>query len=79
MDQIGDTLGIGGIFRALRTIPVMLGIAEDMQKGYIDRLLSLPMCPVHPQRPTRDRKRSRCCLRTTCSVIPISSTPTASK
>jgi len=27
---IGDTLGIGGIFRALRTIPVMLGIADDM-------------------------------------------------
>jgi alpha-galactosidase len=27
---IGDTLGIGGIFRALRTIPVMLGIGEDM-------------------------------------------------
>ena len=27
---IGDTLGIGGIFRALRTIPVMLGIAQDM-------------------------------------------------
>ena len=27
---IGDTLGVGGIFRALRTIPVMLGIAEDM-------------------------------------------------
>ena len=27
---IGDTLGIGGIFRALRTIPVMLGIAGDM-------------------------------------------------
>ena len=27
---IGDTLGIGGIFRALRTIPVMLGIAADM-------------------------------------------------
>jgi alpha-galactosidase len=28
---IADTLGIGGIFRALRTIPVMLGIAEDMR------------------------------------------------
>jgi alpha-galactosidase len=28
---IGDTLGIGGIFRALRTIPVMLRIAADMQ------------------------------------------------
>ena len=27
---IGDTLGIGGIFRALRTIPVMLGIGADM-------------------------------------------------
>lgn len=27
---IADTLGIGGIFRALRTIPVMQGIAADM-------------------------------------------------
>ena len=27
---IGDTLGIGGIFRALRTIPVMRAIAADM-------------------------------------------------
>ena len=27
---IGDTLGIGGIFRSLRTIPVMLGIGRDM-------------------------------------------------
>ena len=29
---IGDTLGIGGIFRALRTIPVMEGIAKDMEE-----------------------------------------------
>lgn len=29
---IGDTLGIGGIFRALRTIPVMLDIARDMEE-----------------------------------------------
>ncbi|MDR0897082.1 MAG: alpha-glucosidase/alpha-galactosidase [Oscillospiraceae bacterium] len=28
---IADTLGIGGIFRALRTIPVMIDFAEDMQ------------------------------------------------
>ena len=28
---IGDTLGIGGIFRALRTIPVLQGFAEDME------------------------------------------------
>jgi alpha-galactosidase len=27
---IGDTLGIGGVFRALRTIPLMLGIGEDL-------------------------------------------------
>ncbi|MCL1795652.1 MAG: alpha-glucosidase/alpha-galactosidase, partial [Clostridia bacterium] len=27
---IADTLGIGGIFRALRTIPVMLDFARDM-------------------------------------------------
>ncbi len=29
---IADTLGIGGIFRALRTIPVMLDFAKDMEK-----------------------------------------------
>jgi alpha-galactosidase len=29
---IADTLGIGGIFRALRTIPVMLDIARDMEE-----------------------------------------------
>lgn len=28
---IGDTLGIGGIFRALRTIPVLLSICRDME------------------------------------------------
>lgn len=28
---IADTLGIGGIFRALRTIPVLMDIAEDME------------------------------------------------
>ena len=29
---IGDTLGIGGIFRALRTIPVLRDFARDMQQ-----------------------------------------------
>jgi alpha-galactosidase len=29
---IGDTLGIGGIFRALRTIPVVLDFARDMNQ-----------------------------------------------
>jgi alpha-galactosidase len=30
---IGDTLGVGGIFRALRTFPVLAGIAADMRAG----------------------------------------------
>jgi alpha-galactosidase len=29
---IGDTLGIGGIMRALRTIPVLLDVASDMER-----------------------------------------------
>jgi alpha-galactosidase len=35
---IGDTLGIGGIFRALRTIPVLEEIAKDMQEVCPDAL-----------------------------------------
>ncbi len=29
---IGDTTGVGGVFRALRTFPVLAGIARDMQE-----------------------------------------------
>jgi alpha-galactosidase/6-phospho-beta-glucosidase family protein len=29
---IGDTLGIGGIFRGLRTIPVLVGIAQEIEQ-----------------------------------------------
>jgi alpha-galactosidase len=36
---IGDTLGIGGIFRALRTIPVVLDFARDMSEVCPDALL----------------------------------------
>ncbi|AJY75344.1 alpha-glucosidase/alpha-galactosidase [Paenibacillus beijingensis] len=36
---IGDTVGIGGIFRSLRTIPVMLDIAADMEEVAPDALL----------------------------------------
>lgn len=36
---IGDTLGIGGIFRALRTIPVMLDFAQDIESVCPDALL----------------------------------------
>jgi alpha-galactosidase len=36
---IGDTLGIGGIFRALRTIPVLLDVARDMRDVCPDALM----------------------------------------
>ena len=36
---IGDTLGIGGIMRALRTIPVMADFARDMEEVCPDALL----------------------------------------
>ncbi|AXK34620.1 alpha-glucosidase/alpha-galactosidase [Streptomyces armeniacus] len=36
---IGDTLGIGGIFRALRTFPVLRALAADMQAVCPDALL----------------------------------------
>lgn len=36
---IGDTLGIGGIMRALRTIPVMQDFARDMEEVCPDALL----------------------------------------
>ena len=44
---IADTLGIGGIMRALRTIPVLLDIARDMEALCPDALLinyANPMC-----------------------------------
>ena len=44
---IADTLGIGGIMRGLRTIPVLLDIARDMQEICPDALLinyANPMC-----------------------------------
>jgi alpha-galactosidase len=36
---IGDTLGIGGIFRGLRTIPVVVGLARDMHEACPDAYL----------------------------------------
>ncbi len=37
--NIGDTRGISGIFRALRTIPVMVDIAQDMERYCPDAIL----------------------------------------
>lgn len=36
---IGDTVGIGGIFRSLRTIPVMMEMAKEMREVCPDALL----------------------------------------
>jgi alpha-galactosidase len=36
---VGDTLGPGGVFRALRTIPVLLGLARDLDELAPDALL----------------------------------------
>ncbi len=44
---IGDTLGIGGIMRGLRTIPVLIDIAKDMEALCPEALLinyANPMC-----------------------------------
>ena len=56
---IADTLGIGGIFRALRTIPVVLGIAQDMKRlcptalmmNYVNpmAMLSWAMAEAYPE------------------------------
>src|SRR4051794_30416840 len=36
---IADTVGVGGVFRGLRTIPVVLGIAREMEAVCPDALL----------------------------------------
>jgi alpha-galactosidase len=36
---IGDTIGVGGVFRGLRTIPVLLAIADDMLDVCPDAML----------------------------------------
>lgn len=46
---IGDTLGIGGIFRALRTLPVVRDMARDMEQACPDAWFlnyTNPMCMV---------------------------------
>jgi alpha-galactosidase len=58
---IGDTLGVGGVFRALRTIPVMLQIADDMAQvcpeatllNYTNPMAMLMWALLQAGRPTR--------------------------
>jgi len=37
--NVGDTRSVSGVFRALRTIPVMVGIVKDMEKHCPDAIL----------------------------------------
>ena len=37
--EVGDTIGLGGVFRGLRTIPVLLDICRDMEELCPDALL----------------------------------------
>lgn len=37
--EVGDTLGPGGVFRGLRTVPVLIDICEDMEELCPDALL----------------------------------------
>jgi alpha-galactosidase len=58
---IGDTLGVGGVFRALRTIPVVLQIADDMAEvcpqatllNYTNPMAMLMWALQEAGRPTR--------------------------
>jgi alpha-galactosidase len=43
---IGDTLGIGGIMRGLRTIPVLLDVCHDMEELCPDALLLQHVNPM---------------------------------
>ena len=48
IQEVGDTLGPGGIFRALRHIPPLLSIARDMEEICPDALLINKANPLAP-------------------------------
>lgn len=69
---IADTLGIGGIMRALRTIPVMAEFAKDMEEVCPDTLFMnytnpMAMLTGYMQRYTRIRTVGLCHSVQTCS------------
>lgn len=69
---IADSLGIGGIMRALRTIPVMAGFAEDMEEVCPDTLFMnytnpMAMLSGYMQRYTKIRTVGLCHSVQTCS------------
>ena len=69
---IADTLGIGGIFRALRTIPVMLDFARDMEEvcpdaWFLNYTNPMAMLTGYMQRYTKVRTVGLCHSVQVCS------------
>lgn len=69
---IADTLGIGGIFRALRTIPVMDGFAKDMEEvcpdaWFLNYTNPMAMLSGYMQRYTNIKTIGLCHSVQTCS------------
>ena len=70
---IGDTLGIGGIFRALRTIAVMRGFAEDIEEvcpdaWFLNYTNPMAMLSGYMQRYTNVKTVGLCHSVQTCSA-----------
>ena len=77
---IADTLGVGGIMRGLRTIPVLLDVCRDMEELCPDALLLQYVNPMAMlcwavAEAQRDPRRSACA--TPSSTPPASSPPTS--
>lgn len=69
---IADTMGVGGIMRALRTIPVMAGFAKDMEEVCPDTLFMnytnpMAMLTGYMQRYTKIKTVGLCHSVQTCS------------
>lgn len=59
---VGDTLGPGGVFRALRTIPVLIDLAHDMDDAAPDALLLNYVNPMAANCWTVDVATGRPCV-----------------
>src|SRR4029077_14632744 len=56
---VGDTLGPGGVFRALRTIPVQIGLCQDMDAVAPNAMLLNYVNPMAPNCWAVDRATGR--------------------
>ena len=75
--RVGDTVGPGGITRALRNIPVLVGIARDMEERLprrVDAQHHEPDDHALPRGDARDARsrRSGCATRSRCAQFVLS-------